>query len=112
MSGVAGLIKANVFSGKESLRNLLHLLDGYTIPDYRVDGFFETPALSGFCETQVHAVMDIGLVEYSTRAYVPDEQEQSYLERFPGAFIAEFVGWYELTPFGKAVLEELDQDST
>jgi uncharacterized protein (TIGR02391 family) len=112
VGGVAGLIKANVFSGRESLRHLLHLLDGYTILEDIVDGFFETLALSGFCETQVQAVMDIGLVEYSTKAYVPDEQDQSYLERFPDAFIPEWVGWYELTPLGKAVLEELGQNST
>ena len=112
VGGIAGLIKADVFSGRESLRNLLHFLDGYTIPDDIVDGFFETLALSGFCETQVRAVMDIGLVEYSTKTYVPDEQEQSYLDRFRDAVIPEFVGWYALTPLGKTVLEELDQNST
>ena len=60
VGGVAGLIKADVFSGRESLRNLLHLLEGYTILDDIVDGFFETLALRGFCETQVHAVMAYG----------------------------------------------------
>ena len=73
-----------------------------------VDGYFEELALSGFSETQVQAIMDIGLIEYSTKDYVPGEQEQSYLKRFPDAFIPEFVSWYELTPLGKAVLEKLD----
>ena len=76
--------------------NLLHFLDGYTIPDDIVDGFFETLAPSGFCETQVHAVMDIGLVEYSTKAYVPDEQEQSYLERFPDVSSQNSLGGVHL----------------
>jgi hypothetical protein len=53
--------------------------------------------------------MDIELVEYSDQAYVPSEREWSLWKDVPG-LIPDFVGCYTLTPLGKTVLEELDQN--
>jgi hypothetical protein len=86
VGGVIGLIKTNVFQSKENLHKLLSLLDNYTIPDDTVDGYFEDLALNGFSETQVQAIIEVGLIEFFIRDYVPDEQDLLCLQRSPNIF--------------------------
>jgi hypothetical protein len=112
VGGVAGLIKTTVFQSKEHLHQLLSLLDNYTIPDDTVDGYFEDLALHGFSEAQVQAVIEVGFIEYFLKNYVLDEQDLLWLPRDPHAFFPDTVGRYELTPLGKALVEELDYKST
>jgi uncharacterized protein (TIGR02391 family) len=112
VGGVDGLITLGIVSAGEELRRLLHLLDGYTIPDEIVDGFFEALALSGFSERQLQAVIDIGLVKYCIEPYVPSEAEWSSVERFGDTFIPDSVGWFALTPLGKAVMQDVARNAT
>jgi hypothetical protein len=113
IGGVNGLIKSGVFPDKASLCRLLSFLDGYTIVDDIIDGFFEALVHIGFDEMQYQAVVDIGLVEFLNEPYVLSEDEQSHFEQLSDDdFIPESVGWFELTQVGKAVVQGLDQNTT
>jgi len=101
IGGVAGLVQAGIFPDENSLYELLCLLDGYTLPDEAIDGFYYELAIRGYADVQVQAVIDTRLVEYITDYFVvPPELEQ---ERDT---LPETVGWFELTELGKKVVAD------
>jgi uncharacterized protein (TIGR02391 family) len=100
IGGIKGLIKSGLFSSEKSLMNLLKLLNGYTISDDVVDGFFEDLYENGFTDGQVHSVIDLGLVEYITKKYFPTTEEVKHSH-----FIPDEVSWFDLTNLGKTLME-------
>ena len=100
IGGMKGLIKSGIFKREESVRNLLKLLNGYTIQDDVVDGFFEDLYEKGFIDEQMHSVIDLGLVEYITKKYFPTTEEVKHSH-----FISEEVSWFDLTNLGKKLID-------
>ena len=100
IGGMKGLIKSGIFKREESVRNLLKLLNGYTIQDDVVDGFFEDLYEKGFTDEQMHSVIDLGLVEYITKKYFPTTEEVKHSH-----FIPDEVSWFDLTNLGKKLIE-------
>jgi len=101
VGGIEGLIKNNIFKNKKSIKEILNILDGYVIPDHVCDGFYEELDQKGFGEEEVIALIEVGLVEYKSKEYIPNLGE-------PDDFIIDEIGWFELTPLGKKVLSKLD----
>jgi hypothetical protein len=95
-----GLIKSGIFKREESVRNLLKFLNGYTIPDDIVDGFFEDLYENGFTDGQMHSVIDLGLVEYITKKYIPTTEELKHSH-----FIPDELSCFDLTNLGKKLIE-------
>lgn len=85
VGGLEGLVTVGAFTSKAQATRLLRFLDGYCIVDDAVDGFFEDLFGSGFSESQMHALIDVGLIRYVTTPTSkqeafnldPDEQELS-----------------------------------
>ncbi len=100
IGGIKGLMKSGLFTSEESVMNLLKFLNGYTIPNDIVDGFFEDLYENGFTDDQMHSVIDLGLVEYITKKYFPTTEEAKN-----SLFIPDEVSWFELTNSGKKLME-------
>ena len=100
IGGMKGLIKSGIFKSEESVRNLLKLLNGYTIEDDVVDGFFEDLYENGFTDGQMHSVIELGLVEYITEKYIPTMEEVKHSH-----FIPDEVSCFDLTNLGKKLIE-------
>ena len=100
IGGMNGLIKSGIFKREESVRNLLKLLNGYTIEDDIVDGFFEDLYENGFTDGQVDSVIDLGLVEYITKKYIPTTEELKHSH-----FIPDELSCFDLTNLGKKLIE-------
>lgn len=101
IGGVEGLIKSGAFSSREQLLGLLRLLDGYCVLDDTVDGLFEKMwERLGADEVQYGAVMELDLVRYEVRDYVPSPGESP-----PYPF--SDVGLFTLTDLGRRFVEEI-----
>jgi hypothetical protein len=61
--GLEALVRVGSFGDSARLSRLLHLLEGYTMPEEKYDGLFEDLAYSGFGESELHAAMSLRLVE-------------------------------------------------
>ena len=101
VGGLDGLVKAGAFKDKQKLLDLLNFLDGYTLPDEDANGYIEGLDMSGFHDTQVQAVVELGLVEYRYKDYVPLMEELN--DSFPPP---DTIGWFELTDLGKSAVAE------
>jgi uncharacterized protein (TIGR02391 family) len=99
--GIDGLVGRGPFDDRQYLVALLTFLDGYTIADDVVDGFFEELREMGMGEAHVQAAIETGLVEYKTK--VP---------RSPGdpPFVdpeqPDEASWFELTEVGRALIQQ------
>jgi uncharacterized protein (TIGR02391 family) len=91
IGGVEGLVKTKLFDSPEEVKTFLQFIDGQTIVDDVVDGFYEDMYGRGFDDEQLKIVFELGLVE-GTSESVADELEM--------VDIYSFI----LTDMGKAVL--------
>jgi uncharacterized protein (TIGR02391 family) len=107
IGGVSGLVQTSVFPDNKSIYELLRFIDGKTYSDETVDGFFEDLSLKGFSDTQVQALIEMGLVEYVTKPYVPSELDLHDYSVFP----PESISWFELTKLGKEIVTNLEQNA-
>lgn len=99
IGGVNGLVTYGVFRDNESVRRLLALLSSNPIIDDCVDGIIEQMVSMGLSQDNVQAVVDVGLVEYAERPYVPSMIDDSLHETPP-----DRIGWFTLTALGEHVL--------
>ena len=89
----------NIQHTEEPISNLLKFLNGYTIPDDIVDGFWEDLYEKGFTDEQMHSVIDLGLVKYITKKYLPTTEEVKHSH-----FIPDKISWFDLTNLGKKLI--------
>jgi uncharacterized protein (TIGR02391 family) len=92
--GIEGLVKSGVFPSEESVMNLLESLDGYICP--AIDGLWEELAENGFTDKHVHFLIDLGLVEFTTKQSVPNALEET----------SEELYCFELTNQGRTLVKE------
>jgi uncharacterized protein (TIGR02391 family) len=107
VGGISGLVQTCVFPDKKSIYELLRFIDGQTFPDETVDGFFEDLSLKGFSDTQVQALIEVGLVEYVAKPYVPSELDLDDYSVLP----PDSISWFELTKLGKEIVTNLEQNA-
>lgn len=103
IGGIEGLIKSEIFKNEDNIKELLKILDGYVLPDHGCDGFYEELAKKGYGEEEVIALIEIGLVEYKSKEYIPHPN-------YPDDFIIDEIGWFELTPLGKKILSKIEKN--
>jgi len=102
IGGIRGLIQTGIFKDEPQIHKLLAFLNDNVLPDHVCDGFYEDLAAGSFSESQLQAVLDLGLVEYTTKPYMHSEFESVY-----DPTVAEELGIFELTKSGIAVLNDL-----
>ena len=95
VGGVQGLISEAVFPDARSVYEILEFLDGQTLPFETCDGFYEDLYAKGFTDTQLQAVLDLGLAEYHSEPLVDS-----------GEWV-DNIGICDLTPLGKATRNQL-----
>jgi uncharacterized protein (TIGR02391 family) len=72
--GLQGLVKTGLFENEHSIIELLRFfINGYTIIDDVVDGFYEEMAHKGFDDVHLKAVYDVGLLEYIEERYIQSD---------------------------------------
>ncbi|HEC35592.1 MAG TPA: TIGR02391 family protein [Anaerolineae bacterium] len=104
VGGLPGLIKAGIFPDEKSVLELLNILQGWVLPDDVADGLYEHLMTNGFTDTQVHAVIDVDLIEYiSEDYYIPIELIHER-DTLPST-----LGRFELTELGKKVVASLEK---
>jgi uncharacterized protein (TIGR02391 family) len=101
VGGVSGLIKAGVFPNAEKLHNLLSALDGFTLIDDDPDWLEDYKINFGYTTEQVRALIDTGLIEYTSRTYVVPPELENVRNTLP-----DTVGWFKLTPLGEDILAQ------
>jgi uncharacterized protein (TIGR02391 family) len=101
IGGLDGLVKNGIFPSKKSVVELLKLMDGKSMVDECYDGMFEQLTDCGFSETQLHSLMDIGLLEYFSEPYVTSELDKD--DPYPPITIE----WFEATKLGKEIVSSL-----
>ncbi len=98
VGGIAGLIRVGTFGSKESVVDLLHQLDGATLPDDDL-GWLEDSLLGrGFSFDQVMALVDTGLVEYESHEYLVPFEMLAERDSLPAT-----VGQFHLTELGCSI---------
>ncbi len=102
IGGISGLIQTGIFKDEPQIHKLLTFLNDTVFPDHVCDGFYEDLASGRFSESQLQAVLDLDLVEYTTRPYMHSKFEGAYDPTVP-----EELGIFELTKQGIAVLNDL-----
>lgn len=92
------LVDSGVFENGESLKKLLALLDGYTMPELVYDGLYERLAKDGFSDEHLQSIIEVGLVFLGAMTvHVPPElQIESETEEH------EF---FVLTAIGRGILK-------
>jgi len=100
IGGINGLIASKIFKNEESLKDLLKMLDGYTITDDINDGFFEYLYTNGFIDDQLTSVLELGFIEYITKEYVPESFELKNPD-----FIPNEISCFSLTELGKKIIK-------
>ena len=80
----------------------MKFLDGYTIVDGVADGFWEDLREQGFTDDQMHFVIDLGLVEYITKQYVPNTRK----EMLDDPNIPDEISRFELSDPGKDLVKK------
>lgn len=100
--GVDGLVRHGVFPDRSSIQALLSFLDGHTIIDDVFDGFYETLAYKGYGDEQVQALVDVGLVEYTSEPVTPSLEDLTH-----DSYSLDMIGHFELTLLGSEVLGDL-----
>lgn len=98
IGGIEGLIKTKTFPTKDSILDLLHLLNDFTLPDDDAEPLDDDLLERGLTRMHVDALIDIGLVEYVSQKYdVP-------FELFPDQYTApDTIGWFQLTELGNQI---------
>jgi len=99
IGGINGLIEERVFADREEIIRLLSFLDGNTLPDEVIDGFYEDLYTCGFEDKQVDALIDVGLVEYIVDGYIATEP------LYERGNSPSKLGHFELTLLGREILE-------
>lgn len=94
VGGVDGLVKLGVFSSRNSLLDLLRLLDGCCLPNEVTDGFYEDLAKRGFGDRELQSLFDCGLIEYQVNKDLDDDIDT--IDR---------IGFFSLTALGDTVLK-------
>lgn len=102
VGGVDGLIKTGVFPSKDSISNLLYLLDNYTLPDDQSDGLEDDLLERGSTFKQIDALIDIGLVEYISQEYVVPIELLAERDTLP-----DTIGWFQLTELGNRIVNKV-----
>jgi hypothetical protein len=100
IGGVRGLIQRGIFKDEMKLKELLQLLDSYYILDDVTDGFWEELAYKDFGEDEVTAVIEVGLVEYISKEYIPTANELKIDFNVP-----DEIAWFILTKLGEDILK-------
>lgn len=101
IGGVDGLLKAGIFNHKQQIHDLLDFLNNRVLPGHECDGFYEELGYMEVGETQIKAVIELDLVEYITKPYIPSEINEI------GA--PEELGFFELTNLGTNILKDLEK---
>ena len=101
VGGIEGLVKAGAFKDEEELLSLLEFLDGRCLPDEDVVGFHEDLYKRGFRDSQLEAVIQLDLVQYRVKDYVPSTYELSHNLSYP-----DTMAWFERTDLGKSAVTE------
>ena len=99
IGGVKELIEQGIFDDESQIADLLSFLSSQVFPHETFDGMFENLAERGYSERQHQVVFDLDLVEYHSEMRnhsFPGEPEDW-----------DDFGWFELTPQGRKVLNQL-----
>ena len=99
IGGIKGLIKQGIFENKLQLTGLLSFLSSQLFPHEVFDGMFEDLIGEDFTKTQYDVVFDLGLIEYHSE--IKDHSHPGEPEDWDN------FGWFELTPQGQKVLNQL-----
>ncbi|MCX9080551.1 MAG: hypothetical protein OIN84_21500, partial [Candidatus Methanoperedens sp.] len=100
LGGIDGIIEAGIFSGSGELVTLLGKLDGRYAADPDGATFRDWLFDDGFLDEQLDSVIDLGLVRYIERDFIPSPEE--YKALYPD--IPSTIGGFELTDLGKEVI--------
>jgi uncharacterized protein (TIGR02391 family) len=103
VGGIDGLIKSGVFPSEKNIIELINLMDGKSMEDECYDGMFEQLTDNGFSDKQLYSLMDIGLLEFCSGAYVPSELDKN--DPNPPSTI----DWFEATKLGKEIVSSFDE---
>jgi uncharacterized protein (TIGR02391 family) len=95
VGGAPGLIKAGIFRDEDSIKALLRMLDGLTLPDDDTDWLVDRLCANGYTYSQVEALLDCGLVEYTSQDYVVEYELLDIRDTLPST-----IGWFQLTGLG------------
>jgi uncharacterized protein (TIGR02391 family) len=98
VGGIDGLVKVGTFPSKESVADLLRLLDGFALPDDDPDELEQPLLRRGLTFTQVDALIDVGLVEYVSREYAVPIELLDEREALPST-----IGCFQLTQLGRQI---------
>ena len=96
IGGITGLIKSGVFLSKSRVKELIDLLLNEKCIDDTFDGLFENLSINNFSDDQFQSIFDLGLMVYKNEV-IDESMDNS------GEFVD--LGYFELTEFGKKVLE-------
>jgi hypothetical protein len=99
--GIEGLVKAGVFPSKNSIVELISILDGFTLPDDDPDWLEMLLDESGNTRNQLDALIDVGLVEYISQDYVAPSDLSDVDETLPST-----IGSFHVTELGGKVLAD------
>ena len=81
--------------------NLLSALDGFTLIDDDPDLLEDYKSRFDYTSEQVRALIDTGLIEYTSRPYVVPPELEDVRDTLP-----DTVGWFKLTPLGEEILAQ------
>jgi uncharacterized protein (TIGR02391 family) len=98
VGGIDRLINAGTFPSKDSIISLLHLLDGYTLPDDESDCLDDDLLERGFTFTHVNALIEVGLVEYVSQEYIVPIELLAERDTLPNT-----IGWFQLAELGNQI---------
>jgi uncharacterized protein (TIGR02391 family) len=107
IGGLSGLIKTGIFPDEESVLEILNTLQDWVLPDDVADGLYEYLMMNGFTDTQVHAVIDVGLIEYISEDYYIPIELLDERDTLPST-----LGRFELTELGKKVVVSLEKKAS
>jgi hypothetical protein len=99
---VRELVRQDVFKSGEIVAELLSFLDGYLMAEKESKAFYDDLRERGFSDEQLHAVVELGLVEFAAEPSLTagnDTRALRDLREPPAAFT--------LTPLGEAALRDL-----
>nr|AAU82403.1 hypothetical protein GZ17C7_22 [uncultured archaeon GZfos17C7]AAU83613.1 hypothetical protein GZ32E4_20 [uncultured archaeon GZfos32E4]AAU84061.1 hypothetical protein GZ36D8_17 [uncultured archaeon GZfos36D8] len=104
IGGVKGLIKQGIFDDESQIADLLCLLSSQSFIDEDYSGLFEDLAIGGYSDSQYQAIFDLDLAELRSKIGTHE---------FPG-YPADFdkIEWFELTPTGRKILNQIRKSSS
>lgn len=96
IGGLQGLLDVGAFESVHDVVQFVQFMDGQWIADDVTDGFCEGLVTNGWTDTQMRAVIDVGLVDYEVSDLPCDPQTN------PDGFGK--MGFFSITPLGEEAI--------